>query len=318
MTDFKGYKKGINLGGWLSQCCHTKEHYDSFITEADIRKISGWKADHVRLPIDYNLIQDENGNFIEDGFAYIDSAVKWSRNAGLNIIIDLHKTAGFSFDKGENESGFFENPTLQERFYKLWEYIAQRYAVSDGTIAFELLNEVTDQSYKDTWNRIIRNCIEKIRKFAPHTYILIGGYWNNSPDAVPDLDIPYDDRVVYNFHCYDPLIFTHQGAPWVDGMDVNFRLSFENAEPPITPEFFAERFSRACETARKNGAALYCGEYGVIDRASPEDTLKWFKAINAAFEKLGISRAAWSYKQMDFGLSDSRMDSVRSEIIKYI
>lgn len=318
MTDFKGYKKGINLGGWLSQCCHTKEHYDSFITEADIRKISDWKADHVRLPIDYNLIQDENGNFIEDGFAYIDSAVKWSRNAGLNIIIDLHKTAGFSFDKGENESGFFENPTLQERFYKLWEYIAHRYAVSDGTIAFELLNEVTDQSYKDTWNRIIRNCIEKIRKFAPHTYILVGGYWNNSPDAVPDLDIPYDNRVVYNFHCYDPLIFTHQGAPWVDGMDVNFRLSFENAEPPITPDFFAERFSRACETARKNGAALYCGEYGVIDRASPEDTLKWFKAINAAFEKLGISRAAWSYKQMDFGLSDSRMDSVRSEIIKYI
>lgn len=92
MTEFTGYRKGVNLGGWLSQCCHTKEHYDSFITEDDIKVISGWMTDHVRLPIDYNLLEDENGNFKEDG---------------LNIIIDLHKTAGFSFDKGENESGFF-------------------------------------------------------------------------------------------------------------------------------------------------------------------------------------------------------------------
>ena len=38
MRLFEGYKKGVNLGGWLSQCKHTYEHYDSFITEADIEK----------------------------------------------------------------------------------------------------------------------------------------------------------------------------------------------------------------------------------------------------------------------------------------
>ena len=74
---------------------------------------------------------------------------------------------------------------------------------------------------------------------------------------------------------------------------------------------------RACK-AKKNGTVLYCGEYGVIDLAEPEDALKWFKAINTAFDRLGISRAAWSYKKMDFGISDSRMDNIRSEIIKYL
>ena len=69
---------------------------------------------------------------------------------------------------------------------------------------------------------------------------------------------------------------------------------------------------------RKNGTVLYCGEYGVIDLAEHEDALKWFKAINTAFDRLGISRAAWSYKKMDFGISDSRMDNIRSEIIKYL
>lgn len=316
--EFKGYKKGVNLGGWLSQCVHTKEHYDNFITEEDIKTIASWNTDHVRLPIDYNLLEDESGDFKEDGFAYIDNAVKWCKDSGLNIIIDLHKTAGYSFDKGENESGFFENADLQERFMKLWERIAERYAVSDGSIAFELLNEVTEQSYSTIWNKLIRSCIERIRKLAPDTFILVGGYWQNSPDAVPDLEAPYDDKVIYNFHCYDPMNFTHQGAYWVDGMDTAYRIAFDKVEPMITPELFISKFSRAYEAAKKNGTVLYCGEYGVIENADPEDVVKWFKAINAAFEELEISRAAWSYKKMDFGISDDRMDSVRDELIRYL
>ena len=83
----------------------------------------------------------------------------------------------------------------------------------------------------------------------------------------------------------------------------------------IPEDYFEKAFASAVETAEKNNTALYCGEYGVIDRANPEDTVKWFRLIHAAFEKYQISRAAWSYKEMDFGLSDSRMDAVRDELI---
>lgn len=310
------FKKGVNLGGWLSQCCHTKEHYDSFITEADIKTIASWNADHIRLPIDYNLVEDENGSFKEEGFAYIDKALKWSRNAKLNIVLDLHKTAGFSFDKGENESGFFDSPDLQERFIRLWEELAKRYTAND--IAFELLNEVTEPKYSDIWNSIVKRCIERIRKISPDTYIIVGGYWQNSPDSIPDLDAPYDDKVVYNFHCYSPMNFTHQGAYWYEGMDTAFRMTFEENDPPITPEFFIECFSRACKAANEKGAKLYCGEYGVIENAAPEDVVKWFKAVNSAFEQLGISRAVWNYKEMNFGIFDERMNNVRNELINYL
>ena len=143
MTEFKGYKKGVDFGGWLSQCVHTKEHYDTFISEEDVKTAASWGIDHIRLPIDYNLLEDENGTPTDHGCGYIDNAVKWCKAAGLNIILDLHKTAGYSFDKGEGEFGFFDSEPLQERFMKLWDRIAERYAVSDGTIAFELLNEVS-------------------------------------------------------------------------------------------------------------------------------------------------------------------------------
>ena len=37
MKRFEGYTKGVNLGGWLSQCDHTEERYSTFITEEDIK-----------------------------------------------------------------------------------------------------------------------------------------------------------------------------------------------------------------------------------------------------------------------------------------
>ena len=55
-----------------------------------------------------------------------------------------------------------------------------------------------------------------------------------------------------------------------------------------------------------------------ICSGSDSEKLKWFKTINAVFEKYGIARSAWSYREMDFGLSDARMDGVRDELIKYL
>ena len=62
MRIFTGYQHGVNLGGWLSQCDETtQEHFETYITDADIKWISGMGLDHVRLPVDYSQIEDESG-----------------------------------------------------------------------------------------------------------------------------------------------------------------------------------------------------------------------------------------------------------------
>ncbi len=311
-----GIVKGVNLGGWLSQCDYSEERLNGFITEPDVEKIATWGVDHVRIPVDYNVLEDDNGGYIETGFKLIDNALSWCEKYGLKVVLDLHKTAGFSFDNGEKEEGFFSSAALQERFCRLWEELAKHYGKLSDKVVFELLNEVTDQSYIDTWNRVANECIKRIRVYAPDTLILVGSYHNNSAPAVKDLDPPYDDKVVYNFHCYDPLEFTHQYAYWVQHVDVNKKMSY--AESGATAEYFEQQFASAIEAAVKNGTVLYCGEYGVIDKADPEDALEWLKAINSVFVKHGISRCIWSYKEMDFGLTDPRLDAIRDEIIKYL
>lgn len=342
MKPLTGYMHGVNLGGWLSQCVHTKEHYDTFILEDDIKKIASWKLDHVRIPVDYDLVETREGDYKEDGFAYIQTAIDWCKKYNLNMILDLHKTFGFSFDVDEKEVGFFDNPAYQERFYKLWEQFAKRFAANEDMLCFELLNEVTDQSFSAKWNAISDECIKHIRTIAPTIKILVGSYWNNSVSSVKDLNPPLDRNVVYNFHCYEPLIFTHQGAQWLPKMGKTFRTKLEiplgqmdnlarenfphdvayfgteNPDAIISEESFEKHFASALKVAEERDVTLYCGEFGVIDYADPVEALKWYKLVCAVLDKHEIGRAAWSYKSMNFGLADPWFDTVRDDLLKIL
>lgn len=311
-----GVRRGVNLGGWLSQCDYSADRINHFIGAEDIAKIASWQVDHVRIPVDYNVLEDECGGYDAPGWERLEFALAECEKHGLKVIIDLHKAAGFSFDQGEAEEGFFDSEAYQERFYRLWEEIARRYGRLSDRVMFELLNEVTKPEFIDTWNRVSNEAIRRIRVIAPDTLILVGSYHNNSAPAVPALDPPADDKVVYNFHCYDPFHYTHQGAGWVREMDKSLRYTFD--ESGTTEALFEKIFAPAIEAAEKHGAPLYCGEYGVIDKVPPEDAIKWFRVINRVFEKHGIARAVWSYRQMDFGISDPRWDAVRDELIKVL
>ncbi|MBO4900300.1 MAG: cellulase family glycosylhydrolase [Lachnospiraceae bacterium] len=338
MKHFTGYMHGVNLGGWLSQCDHTKERYETFITKKDIEIIKSWGLDHIRVPVDYDLVEEKDGTYKEDGFGYIQRAVDWAGECGLNMVLDLHRTFGYSFDDAHNESGFFDNEAYQERFYKLWEQFAGRFGKYSDRLCFELLNEVTSKDYCERWNRILTECIRRVRVYAPDIKILVGGYYNNSIMALKDLCEPYDENIIYNFHCYEPLIFTHQGAYWINTMDPSFRMPFEvtygeylaNMKAQLNMssdeiesfdpadkmgiDYFELYFKEAIRVAEERNVCLYCGEYGVIELADPADAYKWYDLITTCFDKYGIGRAAWTYKEMDFGLNVPEMEPVRRRL----
>ncbi len=344
MREFTGYKKGVDLGGWLSQCGegnYTKERFDTFITEKDIERIASWGADHVRLPIDYNVIRNEDGSFKENGFKYIDMCIEWCRKNDLKIVLDLHKTAGYVFDDKEY-CQFFREKSLQDYFVSLWEEIIRRYGKYSDFIAFELLNEITDPNTAEIWNDIAERTTAAIRKLNKNAKIIIGGIFNSSIYGLTLLRKPADENIIFTFHCYSPIIFTHQSAYWVENMPLDYKISYpekiskyrDESEKyfgdsfksefafddgqNIDTRFFERLFESAVKVSEKYDVPLYCGEYGVIDRADAEDAANWFRDINAAFEKYNISRAVWNYKEMDFGLTDEHLAPMFDEIIKIL
>ena len=61
MLKGKSFHKGVNLGGWFSQCDYSEDRMDNYIAESDFEKISSWKVDHVRIPVDYNIFENSDG-----------------------------------------------------------------------------------------------------------------------------------------------------------------------------------------------------------------------------------------------------------------
>ncbi|MBQ6321542.1 MAG: cellulase family glycosylhydrolase, partial [Lachnospiraceae bacterium] len=200
--------------------------------------------------------------------------------------------------------------------------------------------EVVLSAVYEAWNQVAAETIAAIREITPDAWIVVGGVRYNNVNAVKLLGKPADDRIVYNFHCYEPLVFTHQGAYWVKDMPANFRMTYpdslENyrkessrfseelageiyneAVTGIDAGFFKTIFRPAVEAAEAYDIPLYCGEYGVIDLAGERDVLNWFRDIHEAFEAYGIGRALWNYREKDFGITDSRLDPVRDELQRY-
>lgn len=325
MKKFEGFHAGVNLGGWISQyCVASKEHFDSFITEADIAQIASWGMDHVRLPIDYMVLEDDDRPFEykEEGFFYVDQCIDWCEKHNLNIILDLHRAPGYSFNSLK-ENRLFEDEHLQERFIRLWQEIAKRYENYDSNMAFELLNEIVEPN-SDRWNSLSKKAIIGIREIDNDRTIIIGGNHYNSVNTLHELDKIIDDNLIYTFHFYEPHIFTHQKASWEILKDIDFDVTYPSGEElykkyiamddefrkryvfdkTTDKEYLRNYLKPALDFAKERNVTLYCGEYGVIDHAPMDSNIRWHEDLCDLLSEYGIGRAVWTYKLMSFPMVD--------------
>ncbi|MBI4928359.1 MAG: glycoside hydrolase family 5 protein [Anaerolineae bacterium] len=343
MAFLPGFNVGVNLGGWISQYPRfDHEHFKRFILEPDLQRIAGWGMDHVRLPVDYPVLEDDAAplTYKEDGFAYIDACIEWCRKAGLNVILDLHHAPGFSFTTLAANT-LFHNEQAQERFLALWEAIARRYkGVEKPALILELMNEVVLPD-SAPWNALAARAVQRIRAVDPQATIMIGGNHYNSAWTLKDLDVLSDPRVVYTFHYYEPMPFTHQRAGWMESMvDFNAVLDYPAAIPGLQPFVehnpqhlgqFANYIGRhmdlnmlraflqpAIDFMHNTGRPLYCGEYGAIDVSPLPSRLNWHRDFVGLLREHGIGRAVWSYKEMNFALVRDDGRTENEELIRIV
>jgi endoglucanase len=105
-------------------------------------------------------------------------------------------------------------------------------------VFFEILNEPSmDDLYR--WEGIQDRAVAMIRRVAPrHTIIATAAAWGHQ-DGLLAMEPVRDENVIYTFHDYDPMWFTHQGATWsTDGVGVSARGSvpFDAGEHPAGAE----------------------------------------------------------------------------------
>ena len=264
--------------------------------------------------------------------------VEWCKRQGLNIVLDLHKAYGYDFNNAgdQKKNILFTNKMVQKRFVNLWIKIAEHYA-NETHVAFELLNEVVEQENAEAWNLLIAETVDAIRRIARDTIIIYGGIQWNSVKTLKLLEKPKDENILFTFHFYEPLLFTHQKAHWVPTIsqteDIYYPEAMDYYRTKSLPigyqgevvckaqsqtmgtEFITEMVMEAVTAAKNAGVTLYCGEFGVIDQAPVEDTLRWFMDVDTVFRQFGIGCAVWTYKEMDFGLMGEHYAPIREQLM---
>lgn len=347
---FENFKQGLNLGGFLSQYEliadagseeALRQHFDTFITEGDIRRIASWGFDHVRIPVDGFLFLDKEKKCLrEEPMAYLDRCIAWCAGAGLHAVIDLHNIEGHAFGQMDHPTPLMTEETLQDNFCLFWVRMAEHFSGYRKTLLlFELFNEIADATGY-MWNRLYKRTVGEIREIDPERWILVGSNFVNSVGYLDRLDLVEDPYVFYNFHYYEPNVFTHQKAHFSEEFrayshtltypgDMTQYAAFLSQnerygrEHPLMTEKTTKNdrelmlalLSSAEKFVQYSGRELYCGEFGVIDSAPVEEAVKWIRDFVMECNRLKIGHAMWNYKCLDFELVDAENQIVRPEIL---
>ncbi len=320
--------RGVNVGGWFSQLdaiegndpgtmADPLEHLRTFLGPDDARRVKGWGMDHVRLPVDWQVVFEPDGAAPrEAALSLLDRAVELFLAEGLKVILDLHKCPGHDFlDATRREQRLFTEAARRRELLAVWTHLAGRYGNRPGVL-LEILNEPVAPTY-ELWNEVQAELALHLRRLAPRaTLVLASNRWNGAA-GFDHLEPIRDENVVYSFHFYAPMLFTHQLAPWVDGDAYRVRRHYPGIYE-LPPEAMEQLSSEAGSWDRARLATLLepvvrfrerhrvrvaCNEFGVYvggpDRASQ---LAWMTDVLELFRENEIGWSYWTYKNLDFGL----------------
>lgn len=313
-------RHGINLSHWYSQVFdpkgYTKEHFDTYDTAQDMALIKSMGFDHVRFTLNCQPMfqRGEADRIPADYLAMVDSAVKMILDQGLAVVIDIHPESDFKAKLATDD-------VFVEQFEDFWRALAKHYSTLDPDLVFfEVLNEPEFHD-RYRWEGVQSRFVRAIREGAPnHTIIVAGANWSAISELL-FMEPLRDSNVIYNFHFYEPHIFTHQGATW----STNFQHYLTKVPYPSTPEnvqsavieapdavnqlaivqygldrWNAERvnaeIAMAAAWGKRWNVPVTCNEFGVYRAATaPEDRLAWIRDVRTTLEKNGMGWTMWDY-----------------------
>lgn len=329
MKKLECLQKGMGIGGWLTNykrfnvippdkrmmlTIGDMEHFESYITEADISYIASLGMDHIRLGFDQIVLEKSPFVYRDEILELLHRFVGWCQKYGLRPILNLHKSIGNYCDISE-ERGLLQDEELQQRFVALWVKLEEEFSQTDD-IVFELLNEVVGTAAEE-WNALAEKTVAAIRERNTERLIIVGGVGWNNPPSLPHVRIYDDENIIYTFHCYEPQEFTHQRGV------LHEAHIFYNREMPY-PCDDIERYRDFQQVARGKSEyegyermdiaflrdylapvkefierhpdkIIWCGEFGTIRHAKLSWRENWMRDVISIFKEWDVPYCVWNY-----------------------
>ncbi len=303
------FTRGFNLAGWLEATSAQQVQFTRF-TRQDFINIKNLGCDHIRLPIHLFNMSETTPDYAIDPllFFFLDQIIDWAEELQLHLILDNH-----SFDVNMNTS-----PTILDQLISVWQQVAARYRDRSQLIYYEVLNEphgIDD----NTWNSMQQSVIDAIRSIDRAHTIIVGPAGWNSYTNLQYMPSYADSNLIYTFHFYDPFLFTHQGASWVNPpLDIaGVPFPYDPLRMPALPNklkgtwiegiyngyktngtygWVKSQLDIAVAFKNSRKVPLWCGEFGAfIPNSSTADRARWLELVRTHLEQNGIAWSMWEY-----------------------
>lgn len=261
-----------------------KQWVDTYITQKDIKQIKAMGFDSIRVPLHWKYFDGDGA----EGFRLVDQIVKWSREEGLYVILDMHAApggqTGTNIDDSYGWPWLYEDAAMQQKTIDIWRHIAAHYRNEKTVLGYDLLNEPIP-NYPEMMH--LNSKLEPLYKRIAaavraedknHALILGGAQWDGN---LALFGMPWDKNVIYQVHTY-------------------------KSKPDQST---ADRFVK--QRDRLN-APVWLGESG-------ENTDEWVAQFARVLEQNNIGWCFWPYKKMDSGSSPVTFNQPEhwAEIVAY-
>jgi len=301
--------------------------------EQDFEELRALGVNAVRFYLSYHFFEDdlEPFQYQPEGFAWLDQSFAWARAHGVYLILNIHVPQG-GFQSNAGGGMLWKLPGNQDRFVALWKELARRYKDEPALAGYDLLNEPVVAGDPDAWERLARRTTWAIREIDPAHAIFVERLnavmsqpgaqpdWSENRNGKMNFFLLDDTNVVYEFHFYKPMAFTHQGAVWIP-----FLRELTTAWPGLFKDwdgrtkqgdrdYLARELAPYFAFGREQGVPLYLGEFGVIRKGFGQgrNGTGWVSDV-IDLAAAGVSFTYHTFHEEAFGLYGNAAGSIPAQ-----
>ncbi|MBN2510081.1 MAG: cellulase family glycosylhydrolase [Spirochaetales bacterium] len=215
--------KGIAFGNavWSNPADPSDFTHHRMDAYADVRSM-GFNS--VRFYLNYRLFEEDGRpyRYKESGFAWLDRNIAAAKAQGVYLVLNMHYPQG-GFQSNGGGDALWTDSDNQARLVALWTAIARRYRDEPHILGYGLVNEPVPVNGIGQWKALAQQIIDSIRRVDTHHLLFVErAIWTKAETTKGERDfllfpegiIDPAGRLVYEFHMYEPMAFSHQNASW--------------------------------------------------------------------------------------------------------
>ena len=312
--------KGIAFGNnvWANPAAPPKTHH----TEESYKELSEIGFNSVRFYLNYGLFENDGApyKYRQEGWDWLGWNIETAKKHDIRLVLNMHYPQG-GFQSNGNGMALWTDGENKKRLAALWTEIAKRYKNEPAIAAFDLLNEpVVPQkaAIEETfaqWQDLAQGIAYSIRTVNTNHMIMaerLNAYknletgvsnWDNNMNGDMNFFLIDDINVTYEFHVYDPFVFTHQNASWVESSRGVFSV-YPDETNGLDKDYLEKCFTKYLQFGKSNNVPVYLGEFGVIRYGFEENRGggRWIKDALDICKRYSINFNYHTYHEEAFGL----------------